>query len=327
MKIKVLIVGVGQMGFAHALAIDRIDEFEIVGLVARNFTNWPHVTAYFPHIALYNDYAQALDFCKPDAVCISSYSDSHAEYACKAMILGADVFVEKPLATNMDHVNKILKTSEKTGRKFVVGLIMRHHRQWQIFIDHCKMLKTPVHFKITSHQYSIGDNWQNHKNILSGGLSPIIDVGIHYFDMMEQLGHNHIKEITAQGKISQPDVMIENNVTFDIHYNDDTMLHFESSFGPDVDMNITNIRKATNGDDFVEMTDDNVVIVKKDGKVKIFKCATDDYQQAILNQQIYFLNVIKDKISLDDHKTAVYSSHKIAFEAENQLPSKYNKLN
>ena len=71
----------------------------------------------------------------PDLVCIATYSDSHADYAIAAMEAGADVFVEKPLATTMEDARRVVDAAKRLGRKLVVGYILRHHPSWRKLVD------------------------------------------------------------------------------------------------------------------------------------------------------------------------------------------------
>ncbi|MDP3244125.1 MAG: Gfo/Idh/MocA family oxidoreductase, partial [bacterium] len=86
--IRVLVAGLGNMGRSHALAYHANPAFQIVGLVNRSIPDLP------PELRDYEvstDYAEALARLRPDLVCVATYSDSHADYACAAMDAGADV--------------------------------------------------------------------------------------------------------------------------------------------------------------------------------------------------------------------------------------------
>ena len=97
--VRILVVGVGNMGASHASAYHRMDGFEIVGLCARSIASktLPDELAGYP---LFEDYETALAELKPDAVSINTWPNTHADYAIKAMDAGAHVFMEKPIATN-----------------------------------------------------------------------------------------------------------------------------------------------------------------------------------------------------------------------------------
>ena len=194
---KVLVVGVGRMGFAHARACATLPDVKIVGLVARDFRKWQQVVEYFPEISLYNDFKEALHFTKPDAVIISSYTDTHALYACQAMEAGAHVFVEKPLALNKREAGYTIACARKYNKKLYVGYILHHHSMWKKFVQKAKSHEGPYQLTITSNQHSEGHDWELHKNILNAGLSPLADCGIHYTDLMSQTSDAEVIDIQS----------------------------------------------------------------------------------------------------------------------------------
>jgi predicted dehydrogenase len=126
--IRTLVAGLGNMGRSHALAYHNDPAFEIVGLVNRSPVDLPEELRGYP---LFTDFPQALARLNPDLAAIATYSDSHADYACVAMDAGAHVFVEKPLATTAADAERVAAKARETGRKVVVGYILRHHPSWQ----------------------------------------------------------------------------------------------------------------------------------------------------------------------------------------------------
>ncbi|MCY4259554.1 MAG: Gfo/Idh/MocA family oxidoreductase, partial [Rhodobacteraceae bacterium] len=121
--IRVIIAGLGNMGRAHALAHHAHDESEIIGLVNRSPVALPPELSTYP---LMTDLADALAL-EPDLAVIATYTDSHADYACAAMDAGSHVFVEKPLARTGDEAWRVVTRARATGRKLVIGYILRHH--------------------------------------------------------------------------------------------------------------------------------------------------------------------------------------------------------
>ena len=116
--IRVMVAGLGTMGRSHALAYHRNPVFDLVGLVNRST---PTLDPALDGYAIEPEFHAALNRLKPDLVNISTYSDSHADFAVAAMEAGAHVFVEKPLATTVKDARRVVDCAKANGKKVVVG--------------------------------------------------------------------------------------------------------------------------------------------------------------------------------------------------------------
>ena len=182
---RVLVVGLGNMGLSHALAYARIEGYQIAGLCTRNIDGM-ELPAALRDAPRFADFDEALAATKPDVVSINTWSDTHAPYAIRAMEAGAHVFVEKPLADTVEDAQRVVDTAMRTGRKLVIGYILRHHPSWIKFIEIAKTLGAPHVFRMNLNQQSSGAAWEAHKRLLQS-LSPIVDCGVHYVDVMCQI--------------------------------------------------------------------------------------------------------------------------------------------
>lgn len=79
-KLKILVVGCGNMGTSHARAYHQIDGFEIVGLLSRKPESREKLSKALGGYPAYDSFESALKHTKPDAVSINTYPDTHAEY-------------------------------------------------------------------------------------------------------------------------------------------------------------------------------------------------------------------------------------------------------
>lgn len=230
MTIKVLVAGLGNMGRSHALAYHHDPAFEIVGLVNRSAVALPEELQGYP---LSTDYAEALARLKPDLVCIATYSDSHADYAVAAMEAGAHVFVEKPLATTVADARRVVACAERTGRKVVVGYILRHHPSWQRLIAEARALGGPYVFRLNLNQQSSGPTWEVHKALMQT-TPPIVDCGVHYVDVMCQITDAKPVEVRGMGlRLSDeiaPDMY--NYGHFQVLFEDGSLGWYEAGWGP-----------------------------------------------------------------------------------------------
>ena len=185
-SIKVIVVGVGHMGAAHARAYHQLEGFDLVGLVAPSPRNREKLARELGDVAQFQTLDQALEQTSPQAVAICSYPDTHVDYTLKCMHYGAHVFLEKPISETVEEAEKIVELAQKTGKKVVIGYILRHHPAWEKFIEITRTLGKPLVMRMNLNQQSKGHEWETHKRMLEG-LSPIVDCGVHYVDVMCQM--------------------------------------------------------------------------------------------------------------------------------------------
>jgi predicted dehydrogenase len=106
--VRVLVVGVGNMGLSHAKAYAKLDGFELVGLMSRTIqAKKDKLPAELQGVPLFQDFDEAMRATRPDAVSINTYPNTHADYAIRAMEAGAHVFMEKPIATNLADAQRV----------------------------------------------------------------------------------------------------------------------------------------------------------------------------------------------------------------------------
>jgi len=236
-KLRVLAVGLGNMGMSHAMAYTRIEGYEVAAVCARNIAKIT-LPAELQSAQRFSDFYEALQKTKADVVSISTWSDSHAEYAVKAMEAGAHVFVEKPLADTVADAERVVAVAKRTGRKLVIGYILRHHPSWTRFIELAKTLGTPLVFRMNLNQQSSGKQWEDHKKLLQS-LSPIVDCGVHYLDVMCQITRAKATRVSALGarltdgmpNVAMPDGMY-NYGMLQVAFDDGSVGWYEAGWGP-----------------------------------------------------------------------------------------------
>ena len=229
---RVLVVGLGNMGMSHAMAYTRIDGFDVVGVCERNIETRTLPDA-MADAARFTDYQEALATLKPDVVSICTWADSHADYAIAAMEAGAHVFVEKPLAETVAEAERVVAAARRTGRKLVIGYILRHHPSWMKFIELARTLGAPYVFRMNLNQQSSGPQWATHKRLLQS-LSPIVDCGVHYVDVWCQITRAKPLTVHAVGARLTDDMPANmyNYGHFEVTFEDGSVGWYEAGWGP-----------------------------------------------------------------------------------------------
>jgi UDP-2-acetamido-3-amino-2,3-dideoxy-glucuronate N-acetyltransferase len=81
----------------------------------------------FPGVGLHRDAQEVLDRTDIDAVCIAAPAAAHAAIGTAALRAGKDVFVEKPLALQVEEGRALVEEAEKRGRILMVGHLLQYH--------------------------------------------------------------------------------------------------------------------------------------------------------------------------------------------------------
>jgi len=232
--VRILCVGAGHMGRSHALAYHRLAGFEICGIVTRSPESRAALNAELGGgYAEFGDFHEALATTKPDAVSISTYPDTHAPYAEAAFDAGCHVFIEKPLAETVKAAERIVAKARATGRKLVIGYILRHHPSWIKFIEVAQTLGKPLVMRMNLNQQSSGANWRTHKALMSS-ISPIVDCGVHYVDVMCQMTRSkpvRVSGIGARLSTELPEGKI-NYGQLQVTFEDGSVGWYEAGWGP-----------------------------------------------------------------------------------------------
>lgn len=231
--VRVLVVGCGNMGTSHAQAYHHMDEFELCGLVSTGASKERLNEQLGGDYALYSNYEDALRLTNPDAVCISTYPDTHEAYAIMAMEHGCHVFIEKPLADTLEGARKVAETAAQARKKLVVGYILRYHPSWQRFVELSGELGKPLVMRMNLNQQSHGRMWDVHRNLMKS-LSPIVDCGVHYIDVMCQMTGSRPVQVNAIGARLTDDIPAwnYNYGQLQIRFEDGSVGWYEAGWGP-----------------------------------------------------------------------------------------------
>ena len=231
--IRVLVAGCGNMGASHARAYYKMGEFEIVGLVSRGPASRERLSAELGGLPQFSDYYAALAATKPDAVSINTYPETHAPYARAALDAGCHVFCEKPLAETVEEAQSIVDAARARNRKLVIGYILRVHPAWVRFIEIARTLGKPLVMRMNLNQQSRGTAWQSHRNLMDS-MSPIVDCGVHYVDVMCQMTGARPVRVSAIGARLTDDIKagMYNYGQLQVTFDDGSVGWYEAGWGP-----------------------------------------------------------------------------------------------
>jgi myo-inositol 2-dehydrogenase/D-chiro-inositol 1-dehydrogenase len=196
-NVNIGVIGVGRIGSMHA----RNLKYQVPGLnvlgVADVFEKAAQKVANELAIPIAEkDYRVLLENKDIDAVVICSSTDTHAQIISEAAQAGKHIFCEKPIALDLEKIDKAIAAVEKAGVKLQVGFNRRFDPSFR------KAKKMVAQGKIgTPHLVRISSRDPQPPPIsyikVSGGI--FLDMMIHDFDMARYLLDQEVVELMAIG--------------------------------------------------------------------------------------------------------------------------------
>ncbi len=339
--IKILVVGCGNMGASHARAYHNLDSFEIVGLVSRKPESREKLSAELGGYPTFGDYEAALAETKPDAVSINTYPDTHADYIRAALSANAHVFVEKPLALTVEDAESLVSLAQEKGKKMVVGYILRVHPAWTKFVEIARTLGKPLVMRMNLNQQSSGDTWYTHKQLMHS-MSPIVDCGVHYVDIMCLMTQSVPVSVSAIGaRLSEEiDAKMYNYGQLQVRFKDGSVGWYEAGWGPMMSETAFFVKDVIGPKGCVSIVDeakgdsDSVDDHSKTGALKLHHSTLDangkftksderidtsdepGHDGLCLLEQEYFLKAIQEDLDVSEHLRDAVNSLRIVLAAD-----------
>lgn len=329
------------MGTSHARAYHQLEDFELVGLVSRNPESRERLSTELGGVATFNDFETALEQTRPDVVSINTYPDTHADYVRKGLNANAHVFVEKPLALTVEEAQGLVNLAIEKNRKLVIGYILRVHPAWAKFVDVARTLGKPLVMRMNLNQQSSGDNWYTHKQLMNS-MSPIVDCGVHYVDVMCLMTQSVPISVSAIGAklTDEIDSKMYNYGQLQVRFKDGSVGWYEAGWGPMMSETAFFVKDVIGPKGCVSIIDeakgvsDDVEGHTKTGGLKLHHSELDkngqfarrdemintsdepDHDGLCLLEQQYLLKAIDEDIDLTDHMNDAVNSLKIVLAAD-----------
>jgi predicted dehydrogenase len=335
------------MGSSHAQAYQLLDGFEICGIVSTGKSKDVLNERLGGSYTLFSDYTTALTETRPDAVCISTYPDTHEAFAIQAFEQGCHVFIEKPVADTVEGAKRVIAAANKADKKLVVGYILRHHPSWEKFVEVAQTMGKPLVMRMNLNQQSNGTMWTVHRNLMKS-LSPIVDCGVHYIDVMCQMTRSKPLQVNAIGARMTDDIPADNYNygQLQIRFEDGSVGWYEAGWGPMMSETAFFVKDVIGPKGCVSIVaknaggsgkSDNVDSHTKTESLRVHYADLDandhftkedtwidmqdepDHQELCNREQRYFLKAITENIDLTDHMQDAVNSLQIAFACDESV--------
>jgi predicted dehydrogenase len=320
-------------------------EFEIAGLVSRGPESRGALGRELGGLPEFGDYYEALKATRPDVVSVNTYPETHGAYARAAIDAGCHVFCEKPLAETVEEAQAIVDAAQAGKRKLVIGYILRVHPAWVKFIELARTLGKPLVMRMNLNQQSHGKNWTWHRNLMDS-MSPIVDCGVHYVDVMCQMTGARPIRVSGIGARLTDELKpgMYNYGQLQVSFDDGSVGWYEAGWGPMMSEVAFFVKDVVGPKGCVSIVkdpneaaaggSDDIDSHTKTNCIRLHHAAIDannefvrpdeyintedepDHQALCDREQAYLLRAIRQDLDLTDHMNDAVNSLRIVLAAD-----------
>jgi len=208
-KIRIGIIGVGQIGKHHLQEYAKIPAAEVVAAADVNEAELKKVAGDFKIPNVYTDFRKMLARDDIQSVDVCLHNNFHAPMTIAALRAGKNVYCEKPMAGSYADAQAMFNAAKETGRKLSIQLGTLYSKETKVakrLIDQGKLGKV-YHARSTGHRrrgrpYVDGYGTASFvkKEISAGGA--LYDMGVyHIAQMLYLLGLPAVERVS--GKVYQ----------------------------------------------------------------------------------------------------------------------------
>ncbi len=209
-KVRIGIIGVGQIGKVHVERYKEVPEAEIVAVCDLREDEARRVAQGIgPQVAVYTDYRELLARDDIQAVDVALHNRLHAPVTIAALEAGKNVYCEKPLSWVYSEARAMVETARRTGRMLHVQLntlYAAEARAAKRLIDEGQLGQ--IYYAKSSHYRRRGRPWVDGYGTpafvqrATAGGGALVDMAVYHIARMLWLLGNPAVE-TVSGKTYQ----------------------------------------------------------------------------------------------------------------------------
>lgn len=186
--LKAAVIGAGAFGRHHAAKYRAIDGVELVA-VADPSAAARKAMSDLHSVAVTANWRDLLG--KVDLVTVATPAVTHAEIVRAFLNAGANVLVEKPIATTLEEADELIELSEKFGKVLTVD-----HQERFVFSRTGLLDYDEVPLEVSC--WRMGP-WSGR----GADVSIVLDLMIHDLDLVHQLVPGKVRNVKASGRMEK----------------------------------------------------------------------------------------------------------------------------
>jgi UDP-N-acetylglucosamine 3-dehydrogenase len=180
-KLGVAVIGTGFWGKNHARVYKELESTELIAICDVNPERAKAIADQYG-VKAYTNSTRMLKNKEIEAVSVCTWSTMLAKEALKGLHAGKHILVEKPMATNTNQAEKLLKTANENGLHLTVGFLMR-------FIPGLQQIREAVVTKKIGDLVSASAKRVSQWPERIGDVGVVKDTAIHDIDIMRYVSN------------------------------------------------------------------------------------------------------------------------------------------
>lgn len=193
-EIKFALVGAGNLAkWAHLPALQKIAGAKLHAVHSNSGARGKSYAMRFGANYASSDLNEILNDQDVDAVIIATRHNQHAQQAIAALNAGKHVFIEKPMAVNLEECRQIYEAVQNSGKRLMVGFNRRFAPYYLEMKSHLKNRTSPMVVSTRMNSPGIENGWAAEKS--QGGV--VLGEGCHFVDLMFWLTESEPVSVSA----------------------------------------------------------------------------------------------------------------------------------
>jgi predicted dehydrogenase len=203
-QVRICMVGAGRVGKNHLRSLHHVSSAKIVALVDPVVEVRQSTGKEFGIEELFNSLEEALEKITFDAVIITTPTFTHEQLALQAASMGKHIFLEKPMALNLEECDAIIEGINHAGVILQLGFMRRYDPE---FVNAAKRIEEgeigqPMMVKSLTHGPGLPPPWARDLKTSNGMLA---EVNSHDWDTTRWLmGSNYERVYTEVANFKGP---------------------------------------------------------------------------------------------------------------------------
>lgn len=200
----VVLIGCGHIGKEHISDIYYRDNIRIKAVVDRDIHRAEEFQKRYCAEIADTEYLPYLDREDVDIVIIATPASCHVKMLEDALQRGKHVLCEKPLAPTAEDGQRFYDLCKQSKSYVSVGYILRYNdtfRKVKELIDSGAIGKLKLARMVQNHHIMEMERY----HALLRECSPLLDCGVHYFDLLQWISGGSIQAVSGFGTKIEPD--------------------------------------------------------------------------------------------------------------------------